>query len=441
MAKKSEPRYLIIPIDQIELLDDNPREISSRDFKKLCNDIKKDPDFLIQRPPLVNHITAEKRMIAYAGNQRLKAAKENGMKDIGVWIQDDVPKELQDERMLKDNLHRGQWDFEKLVNFDASLLLDSGFRPDELNSIFNDILTINDDEFDVEFDVEKAVNEIGTPQTKPGDIYILGEHVLMCGDSTNPEDVRKLMDGHKAKVIYCDPPYNIGYDYTKGASSTKNNYTDTKVEDSRSASDYQLFISKTIANALENAEPDVHVFYWCDQTYTDIIMAAFRENGIQVRRMCLWIKNNFTPVPQTAFNKGYEPCIYGTKGKPELNKELKNLSEILNQEIGSSNTLDDLQSYLQIWLNKRDYQNNYEHPTQKPVTLHEKPLKRCSGPGDIIIDLFGGSGSTLVAADQLKRKARLMEQQPVFCDVIVKRWERLTGFIAGKVQHTENQLL
>jgi DNA modification methylase len=128
--------------------------------------------------------------------------------------------------------------------------------------------------------------------------------------------------------------------------------------------------------------------------------------------------------------------VYGTTGKPFLNKELKNLTEVLNQDVGGSNIYDDLMSYVQMWLVRKENPNNYVHPTQKPVSLHEKPLKRCSSPGDIIADFFGGSGSTLIACEQLKRTAIMMEKDPVFCDVIVARWEKLTGCIAGREEQT-----
>lgn len=132
MAKLSEPKFLKLSIEQIEFPEWNPREISSKEFKKLQADIKKDPDFLQQRPPLINFLTKEKRYICYAGNQRGKAAAANGEKEIWVWVQNDVPKEVQDERMLKDNLHRGEWDFEKLKNFGNDFLLDLGFGMKDL---------------------------------------------------------------------------------------------------------------------------------------------------------------------------------------------------------------------------------------------------------------------------------------------------------------------
>jgi len=148
----------------------------------------------------------------------------------------------------------------------------------------------------------------------------------------------------------------------------------------------------------------------------------------------LWIKNNFNMTPQVAFNKVYEPCIYGTVGKPHLDKNYKNLNEVLNKEVGNGvELMDDIMDILNIWLVKRDSAQEYQHPTQKPITLNQKPMKRCTKLNDIVLDLFGGSGSTLIAAEQLKRRAYLMEIDPIFCEVIKKRYEQFTNKRAEKI--------
>jgi len=233
-----------------------------------------------------------------------------------------------------------------------------------------------------------------------------------------------------ADVIYSDPPYNIGLDYNKGTEGSKELYGGgyTGKKDSKKVADYASFIDGTIKNALAHAKPNCHVFYWCDEAYIWLLQTLFGDNKIKTNRVCLWIKNNSFPKPQVAFNKVYEPCIYGTIGQPFLNKSYNGLNEIMNKEVSIGNQgIDDIIEMLNIWLVKRDTTQNYEHPTQKPVTLAEKPLKRCSAPGHIVLDLFGGSGSTLLACEQIGRQARLMEQDPVFCDVIVKRWEEFTN--------------
>lgn len=139
-------------------------------------------------------------------------------------------------------------------------------------------------------------------------------------------------------------------------------------------------------------------------------------------------------TPQIAFNKAYEPCVYGTIGRPYLNKNYRNLTEVMNKEVQCGNQMhDDINDLFNIWLAKRDAGQDYEHPTQKPLTLHERPLKRCSKPGSIVLDLFGGSGSTLMACQQLNHKARLMELDPIFCQVIINRYERNTGNKVEKI--------
>lgn len=148
----------------------------------------------------------------------------------------------------------------------------------------------------------------------------------------------------------------------------------------------------------------------------------------------MWIKNNFNMTPQIAFNKVYEPCVYGVIGRPYLNPILKNLNEILNKEILSGNQVhDEIGDMFNIWLARRDNAQDYEHPTQKPVTLHEKPIKRTTKVNDLILDLFGGSGSTMISAEQLGRRVYLMENDPIFCQVIINRWKEFTGKKAIKI--------
>ena len=280
--------------------------------------------------------------------------------------------------------------------------------------------------------VEKELEKIKTPTSKLGDIYELGTHRLICGDSTDPEVVKKLMNGKKANTIFTDPPFNISLDYNKGIGG-KGNYGGT-VNDAKSDTEYKEFLKAALQNALTVLEKDAHIFTYCDQKYVWLLQTLYAELGVSNKRVCLWIKNNSTPTPQVAFNKQYEPCVYGTTGKPYLSEKILNFSEVLNKEIGTGNrTLEDILDLIDIWMVKRLSGANYEHPTEKPPQLHEKALRRCTKPGQIVLDCFAGSGSLLVACEQLKRSAYLVEREPIFIDLIIRRYEKLTGNKTKKV--------
>lgn len=379
--------------------------------------------------PLIANGAVERKNVLIGGHLRLKVARTLGFTEVPV-VYVNIPEiEREQELNLRLNKNIGDWDYDLLKAFDTNLLLDVGFTPDDLNNFFDDVLTVTDDDFNVQEELAKITES----ETKPGDLYQLGSHRLLCADALDGKSIAKLMGTEQAHMIYCDPPYNIGLDYRKGIG-TKGKYTPDKlVNDSKKTDAYQTFIEQSLQNALSVSHPDVHVFYWCDEKYVWLLQNLFEKKGVTNRRICLWVKNNFDPTPQVAFNKVIETCVYGTRGSPPLNPVIKNLSEILNQDVNSIGLYDDLMSIVQLWLVKRDNTADYEHPTQKPITLNEKPMKRCSAPGNIVLDIFGGSGSTLIAAEQLKRRAFLVELDPTFCDLIIRRYEHFTGDHATKL--------
>jgi len=414
-----------VPVKELKPSAYNPRKWD----EKAIADMKESISRFGLCDPLIVNGAAERKNVVIGGHLRLKVATLLGFSEVPI-IYLNIPEiEREKELNLRLNKNVGSWDEELLKAFDTDMLLDVGFTPDELNSFFDDVLEISDDGFNVEEELAKIV----TPETKPGDIYQLGEHRLICGDATDPAVVAKLMGEKSANMIFSDPPYNIALDYRKGIG-TKGKYTAEKlVNDSKGAKEYETFLGDAIKNALAASNPDAHVFFWCDEKYVWLLQQLYEKHGVTNRRLCLWVKNNFDPTPQVAFNKVIEMCVYGTRGKPTLNPNLKNVSEIMNKEVNSIGLYDDLMSIVQLWLVKRDATTDYEHPTQKPITLCEKPLKRCSSPGEIILDLFGGSGSTLIAAEQLKRRAFLVELDPTFCDLIIRRWEHFTGSHAKRL--------
>lgn len=426
MNEKKETKLQIeqVKIASLSPASYNPRKWDQSATDKLKESIKR---FGLVDPIIVNSAPKRKNIII-GGHFRWSVAKEMGLKEVPVVYLNipDIKKEK--ELNLRLNRNTGEWDFELLKSWDMEMLLDVGFDDNDLSAIWDDMLETEDDNFDL----EKELQKIKHPQTKPGDIYQLGNHRLVCGDSTQEEAVKKLLGKNGISMIYTDPPYNISLDYDKGIGKKKG--YGGKTNDTKTDKDYKLFLEKTLANALRFALPDCHIFYFCDEKYIGLLQNLFSEQSLVNKRVCLWLKNNQNPTPQIAFNKVYEPCVYATRGKPYLSPALKNLNEVMNKEVGSGNRmLDDITDLFNIWLAKRLPGNEYEHPTEKPPTLHEKAIRRCTKPGDTILDLFGGSGSTLIACEQLKRRAFLIETEPIFCDLIKKRYEILTGQKAKKL--------
>lgn len=379
-------------------------------------------------PATVNSAPKRKNIII-AGNQRVRVARKLGYTKVPV-IYLNIPN-LNTEKALnlRSNAITGWWDDEKLKDFDFKLLLDAGFSDLELGRVWDNALETEDDGFDL----EKAVAEVKVPVTRPGDIFQLGDHKLICGDATDPAVVAKIAKPKSVHMVYCDPPYNIGLSYANGLT-TNDKYQGRQTNDHLSDGRYGVFLGQSMENALAVSKDDAHVFYWCDETYIGMVQALFAHYDLKNRRVCLWLKNNFNMTPQVAFNKAVEPCVYATRGKPYLAPTLTNLNEVMNKEVTNGNRLsDDVLDLLNIWLVKRVAGQDYEHPTEKPPTLHEKALRRCTRPGDTVLDLFGGSGSTLIACEQMKRKCLVVEIEPVFCDVIIKRFESLTQIHAKQL--------
>ena len=399
----------------------NARKMTENERRDLEDSIKQ---FGTVVPVVLNVGTRENVLIG--GHQRVDIYASLQIEEIDVMIPSRELSEKEEKTLnLRLNKNVGSWNEEMLKEFDMSMLLEVGFGDEELQALFDDVDVIDD-----EFDVEKALKETKVPKVKPGEVWELGEHRLLVGDSTSLEQVQKLMGTDLADIIFCDSPYNIGLDYSKGIS-TKGKYEGSYSgkKDSKKDSDFALFLDSSIKTALAVTKPNAHVFYFCDEKYIWLLQNLFNENGIDSKRVCLWIKNNFNMTPQIAFNKVYEPCVYGVRGeKPYLNKNISNLNEILNKEVTTGNQVhEEIMDIITLWLEKRDNAQSYLHPTQKPVSLTEKPLRRCSAPGHIVFSGFAGSGSDLIACEQMNRKWRGVEQDLIFATVCIDRWEAFTN--------------
>ena len=423
MAKQISWHTVVRKVDDLVPYEKNPRTLSEKQRKDLEASITK---FNLAELACVN---TDNTIVA--GHARLKVMQllGRGQEEIDVRVPNrTLTKAEFEEYLLRSNKNTGSWDFELLKSFETSFLLDIGFDDADLSDIWDDVLEIDEDGFNEEGEVEQAKDT----DIKTGDRFQLGEHSLVCGDSTDTEVVKTLVGELKIDMVYIDIPYNIGLSYDKGLGGAKH-YGGT-VDDNKSKPEYRTFVLTLMKNALAVSAKDSHHIWYCDSSYVGMMQMLFEEVGITYKRTALWIKNGINPTPQVAFSKQYEPALYGVTGKPYLSPKHTKFGEILNKDIGIGNaTIDDITDMIDIWLAKRDASSDYQHPTQKPLSLHERPLNRCTKIGDNVLDLCGGSGSTLLACEQMKRRAFLVEMNPVFCQVIVNRYENFTGDKATKL--------
>lgn len=391
----------------------NPRKITDKQMSDLTRSLKKYN--LVEIPAVDTDGTI------LAGHQRIKALKILGRGEelIDVRLPNrKLTEQESKEYLIASNKLGGDWDFDLLKSFDFDTLEFAGFDPIDIGELQDKDKGVEDDNFDV----EKEMRKIKEPKTQLGDILILGNHRILCGDSTNKDNLARLFGNERASMIYSDPVYNISIDYNGGVGGKKD--YGGNVNDTRTYDEYRKFLKDSMEAALAVSNKNIHVFYWCDQVYIGVVQELYRSLGIANKRVCLWLKNNQNPVPSVAFNKAYEPVVYGVRGKPYL-ANIQNLNEVLNKELGTGNNL--LDEVNDIWMAKRLSAKEYEHATSKPPQLHEKAIKRCTKPNDIILDSFLGSGSTLVAGEALGRRVYGCELERAFCDLIARRWEKLTG--------------
>lgn len=401
-------------VDELVPQEINPRTISDKQLSDLKKSLRK---YNLVEIPVVD---INNKILA--GHQRILALKVlgRGEEKIDVRIPNRALTEKESQQyLIASNKLGGDWDYDLLKHFDLDILSDAGFDDMELVSFWDkDNESIDDD-----FETTKELDKIHSPVTERGDLIIMGKHKLLCASATDPDAVKKLFGKDKAAMYYSDPPYNISLDYNKGVGNKANYGGD--VDDDKSPVEYKLFIKEALENAISVSQKDLHIFMWCDEAWVWVFQTLYNDLGIRNRRLNVWLKNNASPCPDVAFNKVLEFCCYGTLGKPFLSQDLTNLNEVMNKGAGTGNSLHDYVT--NVWAVKRLPGNKYSHPTEKNPELHEKAIKRCTKPGDIIFDSFSGSASTMICAHQLDRIVYATETSEVFCDLAIQRYEKLTG--------------
>ena len=377
------------PIVDIIFAEYNPRELTQIQHQDLKDSITR---FGLVDPLIVN-THKERKNILVGGHQRLRIVKELGYKDVPC-VEVNLTPNKERELNVRLNKNTGQWDWDALANhFDVGELLEWGFSEDDLQFYDPEPLPGLIDDDDVP-EVEEAV-------TQAGDMWLLGEHRVLCGDATKKEDVERLMDGQKADMVFTDPPYGVDYDGgMKKQNKLKNDNLGTEI--------YSLFMPY----AVESLKDDGAFYVWyADATAT---ATATADSGLVISAQIIWAKNHAQFMSSAKYKGKHEPCFYAHK----KGKTAKWYGE--NNEVT-------------LWEYDRASKNEY-HPTQKPIALSERANKNSSPKNGIVLDLFLGSGSTLIACEKTNRKCYGMEIDPHYCDVIVKRWEVYTGKQSERIE-------
>lgn len=395
----------------------NPRKITDEQLEHLKRSLEK---FNYAAPVVINF---DNRIIA--GHMRCRALVALGRGDEIVDVRIPNRQLSEDEAFeltIRDNANGGDWDLTAMKDFNLDALFEMGFDSDKVDKIRDKVKEDN-------FDAEEEVGKIETPQTTPGVLYILGRHRLLCGDSTKAEDFARLMDGRKARLIFTDPPYSVNYKSVGGNSYSKGKYSKYQKakaifsddKEGEAAIDFYVAVLK---NLYEFSTDDVSLYWWFAQNLRDIEnRLAWMETGWQVSQVLAWLKETMVFSMGADYHRLYEPCLFGWKrgGEHFSNKKLATYKDVFMLDPVDFARLPD------VWYENRDKTSDYIHPTQKPIRLAERALRKNSQPGDVVLDAFGGSGSTMMACEQMDRTCMLIELDPKYCDVIVKRWEEFTG--------------
>ena len=352
-----------------------------------------------------NPILAGADGVIVAGHGRLAAAHKLGLALVPVVVLEHLSPTQRRALVIADNriAENAGWDEAMLRielvtlqddDFDVSL---TGFDADALA----DLLADEDGNGDGETD-DDAVPEITeTPISRPGDVWVLGGHRLLCGDSTKAECFEQLLQGSQVDMVFTDPPYNVNYANT---AKDKMRGTNRAILNDNLGDGFYDFLLAALTPTIANCRGGIYVAM--SSSELDVLQSAFREAGGKWSTFVIWAKNTFT-LGRSDYQRQYEPILYGW---PE----------------GATRHWCGDRDQSDVWQIKKPHKNDL-HPTMKPVELVERAIRNSSRPGNVVLDPFGGSGTTLIAAEKSGRLARLIELDPKYVDVIVRRWQDWTG--------------
>ncbi len=388
----------MVDVNELKMHDKNPRIHPKSALEKLVRSIK---EFGWTNPVLVSADG-----IVLAGHARLKAAKMAGITEVPV-IYLPLSGAQADAYMIADNKLQEEttWELpllsELLQGLDGAAydITKTGFSMAEFEKLVKATAPDEDN-----FDLDKAVKEAETPITKRGDIWVLGRHRVMCGDSTNQIEMDVLMDGKQADVVFTDPPWNVDY----GADEKHPSWKARQImNDNMSTEEFRQFMVGAYTCMKAAVKPGAMVYVVMSAQEWGSMMQAMAECGFHWSSTVIWCKDH--PVlSRKDYHTRYEPLWYGWEGSAARIHPLEDRKQN------------------DVWENARPVASEL-HPTTKPIELVARALKNSSNLRDLVLDQFGGSGSTLIAAEQNDRSCFMMELDPKYCDVIAKRYEALTG--------------
>jgi DNA modification methylase len=401
--------------------DKNPRNINKKDFERL----KKQLTELGQYKPLL--ITQEG--VVFGGNMRLKALRAMGVEKVYVSVIQIENEEEMLKYALSDNDRAGYYDDDMLANLMPNFQIDWAdyavdFRAPTTLDRFADLGTVAKE--------DEAPNVGTVAVSKFGEVYQLGRHRLSCGDSTKIEDIQRLMAGSVAQLVFTDPPYNVDYikiNTNRGENAKGKKWQYNPIEgDNLTDADFEKFLTDAFANTVIATEKSAAWYVWYAHQSAREFLKAFDNNALADRQTLIWVKQSLV-IGHSDYQWRHEPCFY------------------LKREDSGKVPYYGTRKENSVWEISRDPTATYVHPTQKPVALAAKAIKNSSKPKEIVLDPFGGSGTTLIAAEQLDRTCYMMELDPLYIDVIRKRyanfiseeevadnWEEVTPRVDGKTE-------
>lgn len=385
----------------------NAKEHTAKQIRKIADSIQ---NFGFNQP-----IVVDRNGVIVAGHGRYLAADSLKLTEVPV-VAIDITEEKANAYRLADNkLNESEW----LMDLVLPELKELPFELVELTGFDTNLV------LETKEDDPPDLSHVGEPKTQLGDVYELGGHRLICGDSEKVETYEKLLGNERIRLTFTDPPYGINQDRmfnfsgkSHEAQVASGESRDYIVNDDKSPQEMRQFWKNVLKVIRDFSTDDATMFWWYAHQLVDFNIQALRDSGWHYSQTVVWLKNSFSYSPPKLFHRVYEPCMVGWKEghSPYQNLTFTSFSELW--------TLDQkkFQDYLDMWYQKRDPSKKLVHPTQKPVQLAERALKRSSEKGDGVLDAFAGSGSTLIACEQLERRARLIELDPKYCDAIVTRW-------------------